>query len=159
MSVVGYAYPWDVVGDPAAAQRMLDVGVDAIALAANYHAARAATPLHPEHRFVDVEHAACYLPVRTDRWRGRRLVPAQPSRVGSDSFRRARDELRRVGLPVHAWIVLTHNSLLGTRHAEYSARNAFGEPLRHGLCPAHDEVVDYCTTLVAEIVDLGDPDA
>lgn len=61
---VGYGYPWDYAGDPAAAPRAASLGLHAVAVAASYHATRAATPLHPEHRIHDAEHAACYVPVR-----------------------------------------------------------------------------------------------
>ena len=47
---VGYASPWDFVGDPAAAPRAAEMGLDSVAVAASYHATRAGTPLHPEHR-------------------------------------------------------------------------------------------------------------
>src|SRR5215203_2753993 len=75
---VGYAYPWDYVGDPAAATRAAELGLDSAALAASYHATRAGTPLHPGHRVFEVE-SACYVPVRPDAWRGHRLVPAVPA--------------------------------------------------------------------------------
>lgn len=57
--LVGDAYAWDYAGDPAAAPRAARLGLDAVAVAASYHATRAATPLHPEHRFHDAEQAAC----------------------------------------------------------------------------------------------------
>ncbi|MBP2702801.1 hypothetical protein JOL79_03160 [Microbispora sp. RL4-1S] len=159
MNVV-YAYPWDIVGDPEAAGRLKGVGADAVALAASYHTTRAATPLHPAHRLVDARHSACYVPVRPEAWRGARLTPAGAPWVASaDPFGEARDALRDAGLPVHAWTVLTHNSLLGTANPDLVVRNAFGEAYPYALCPAAQEVRDYCATLVQEIVELGRPDA
>ena len=52
---VGYAYPWDYVGDPAAAGRAAKLGLDSVAVAAAYHATRAGTPLHPDHRVFDAK--------------------------------------------------------------------------------------------------------
>ena len=155
---IGYAYPWDFVGDPAAVDRVRALRLDAVAVAANYHAVRVGTPWHPRHRVVDAEHAACYVPVRPAKWRGRRLVPATPGWVGEDSFGAARDALRATGTDVLAWVVLTHNSALGRDNQDLVMRDAFGTPHRHALCPANEEVADYCATLVAEIVPLGDPD-
>ncbi|TMR93926.1 hypothetical protein EJK15_36845, partial [Nonomuraea basaltis] len=61
---IAYVYPWDVVGDPAAPERLAALGVDAVALAASYHSTRAATPYHPSHRVLDVPYPAFYLPIR-----------------------------------------------------------------------------------------------
>ncbi|WP_229795090.1 hypothetical protein [Saccharothrix coeruleofusca] len=157
MTSVAHAYPWDLVGDPDAAARIASLGVDAVALAASYHTTRAATPFHPAHRLVDARHAAFYLPVRSGRWG--RLVPAEPSWVdGGDSYGEAAGALRSAGLPVHAWIVLTHSSRLGDLHPDLVVRNAFGDRYPYALCPANADVVEYARTLVSEVLELGGPD-
>ena len=91
-------------------------------------------------------------------WAGRRLAPASPDWAPPDSFGDARRALAAAGLPVYAWTVLTHNSLLGRANPDLTVRNAFGEVYSYALCPAASEVVDYCSTLVAEIMALGEPD-
>ncbi|WP_214322246.1 hypothetical protein [Nonomuraea sediminis] len=153
---VAYVYPWDVAGDPAAADRIASLGVEAVALAASYHSTRAATPYHPDHRVLDVPYPAFYLPVRPAAWG--RLVPAAPTWTPVDAFLRARDELRAAGLQVHAWTVLTHNSHLGAAHPDLVVRNAFGDAYPYALCPAHDDVQEYCERLVREILTAGEPD-
>jgi hypothetical protein len=159
VTTIAHVYPWDVVGDPRAAQRYADLGVDAVALAASYHTVRAATPLHPEHRMVDARHAAFYLPVRDETWNGKRLAPAEPSWVdGDNSFGAAADALRAVGLPVYAWTVLTHSSRLGDQHPDVTVVNAFGDRYPYALCTANPDVVEYARTLVTEVLDLGRPD-
>ncbi len=154
---IPYAYTWDVVGDPAAAERIASLGVDAVALAASYHTTRAATPFHPGHRMVNAEHAACYVPVRSSEWQGR-LVPPAPSWAPGDSFGEARESLRSSGLPVHAWTVLTHSTLLGSANPDLVVRNAFGDLYPYALCPSNEDVVEYCSTLVREVVTLGQPE-
>lgn len=159
MTAVGYAYPWDFAGDPGAAERMRAVGVDAVAVAANYHGVRAGTPNHPDRRIVVAPHAACYLPVRAAAWSGQRLVPRSADSLDTaDPFGDARAALGAAGLGVHAWTVLTHNSALGREHSDLVVHNAFGEPYQHALCPSAPEVVDYCATLVGEVVTVGEPD-
>lgn len=151
--LVGYAYPWDYAGDAAAATRAATLGLGSVAVAASYHATRAATPLHPEHRVHDAEQAACYVPVREQAWRGHRLVPAVPSwDPDGDSFATAQGQLRGQGLEVEAWIVLTHNSTLGRAHPDLVVRNAFGDVYPYALCPAAPEVREYCRTLVEEVL-------
>jgi hypothetical protein len=158
VSAVGYAYPWDLDGtDPAAIERIHGVGVDAVAVAASYHSTRAATPQHPSRRLVEADYSACYVPVRPATWRARRLVPAAPTWTAPDAFLTARDTLAGAGLPVYAWTVLTHNRRLGAAAPDLTVRNAFGECYPYALCPSADEVVDYCRTLVAEIVAQGHP--
>src|SRR5699024_9130225 len=153
-----YAYPWDVVGDPGAAERLAGLGAEAVAVAASYHTARTATPRHPGHRFVNARHAACYVPVEPEAWRGTALVPGRPDWVGGDNpFAAARTALNAAGLSVPAWVVLTHNSLLGAAHRDLTVRNAFGEHYEYALCPASPEVRDYCARLVAQVVALGEP--
>lgn len=155
---VAHVYPWDVVGDPDATARYASLGVDAVALAASYHTVRAATPLHPEHRLIDARHAAFYLPVREEAWQGKRLRPAEPSWVAADSYRTARDALKAAGLPVYAWTVLTHSSRLGDLHPDLTVVNAFGDRYPYALCPSNQDVVEYCQTVVEEIIALGSPD-
>jgi hypothetical protein len=154
---VAYVYPWDIVGDPSAPDRLAGLGVDAIALAAGYHSTRAATPYHPAHRVLDAPYPAFYLPVRPSAWA--RLVPASPTWTPADAYLRARDALKAVGLRVHAWTVLTHNSHLGTANPGLVVRNAFGDPYPYALCPAHEDVIEYCERLVQEILTVGEPDA
>src|SRR5204862_520748 len=76
--VAGHAYPWDVLGDPDFPGRVRDLGIGTVTLAAAYHSARAATPLHPAHQTVLADHAALYRPVRPSAWTERRLTPLGP---------------------------------------------------------------------------------
>ncbi|MBD8873494.1 hypothetical protein [Rhodanobacter sp. DHB23] len=156
---LAHLYPWDVIGDPDAVPRVRDLGVDAVALAAAYHSVRAATPLHPAHRIVDAPHAAMYVPFDEASWRGRLLQPATATWLAAhDPFSTAAQALRRAGLKVHAWIVLTHASRLAAQHPQFAVRNAFGDSYRHALCPAHDAVLEYCARMAHEIVRIGKPD-
>jgi len=151
VSVTAYAFPWDFLDDPAAASRALEVGVDAVALAATYHATRVVSPLHPFRRVTEVPESACYVPIRAEAWRGRRLVPRPPVQLdGADSFNEAERQLAEVGLSVDAWIVLTHLDDAGYEHPDLVVRNAFGEPYPYALCPSAEDVRDYCVTLVEE---------
>lgn len=147
--VSGHAYPWDVLGDPAFADR----AGDAVTLAAAYHSTRAATPAHPDHQTVEARWAALYRPTRPAAWKGRDLRPREPDWVASpDAFGDAAALLKRAGKRVTAWIVLTHNTRLGTRRPDVAVVNCFGEVYPYALCPAHREVRDYAATLAAEAV-------
>ncbi|TQL67595.1 hypothetical protein FB381_1476 [Nocardioides albertanoniae] len=156
--VVGYAYPWDVIGDPTFVDRARALGVSKVALAAAYHTTRAATPLHPEHRIVEARSAALYRPVRIEAWNGARLVPAAADWVRengaalADPFGEAAGIISGAGIEVAAWIVLTHSSRLGQDHPKLAVRNCFDEPYPYALCARHDDVRRYAETLAAEAV-------
>jgi hypothetical protein len=156
VTATAYLYPWDVLGDPAAAERIARLGVRRVALAAAYHAVRAATPRHPAHRVVDARHPALYLPIRPAVWRAAPITP-RPATAWTghpDAFGAARDLLRPYGLAVDAWVVLTH----GTARPEHATRNAFGDLYPYALCPAVPAVHDFARTLIREVVVLGEPD-
>ncbi len=155
---LAHMYVWDVIGDPDAVPRLRDLGIGAVALAAAYHSVRAGTPLHPRHRVVDASHAAMYLPVRQAAWGNRSLQPAPPAWLATpNSFGLAAQEVWRAGLPVYAWVALTHSSRLGQAAPHLTVRNAMGDRYAYALCPAHAEVVEYCVNLVREVVQLGQP--
>jgi hypothetical protein len=149
--ITGHAYPWDVLGDPAFPDRVRAHGIETVALAAAYHSVRAATPLHPRHQVVTAAHAALYRPVRADVWRGRLLRPAEPTWMStSDSFGAAAERLRAAGLRVSAWVVLTHNTRLGTEFPDLAVVNCFGDRYSYALCPSRPQVREYAALLAAE---------
>ncbi|WP_344980091.1 hypothetical protein, partial [Streptosporangium fragile] len=154
-----YLHPWDVVGDPAAPERVARLGAGSVALAAAYHSVRACTPHHPRRRVVDARHAALYVPVRAGAWAGSRLVPESGAAWagGENAFGRAREALARHGLAVDAWVVLTHSTILGERHPELTVRNAFGDRYPYALCPSDPDVRAYCGLVVAEVLAQGAP--
>jgi hypothetical protein len=151
--VAAYLYPWDVDGDPAAADRIAALGVTEVSLAAAYHAVRAVTPRHPGHRVVTRD-AAVYYRRDPARWAGAHLVPADPGPAGPGSFERAADALRTAGLQVNAWVVVTHNGRLAAAHPECAVHNAFGDPYPWALCPGSAAVAVYAAALAAEIATL-----
>jgi hypothetical protein len=149
--VTGYAYPWDVLEAPGFLDRVTRAEIDEVAVALSYHSARAATPWSRRRTSVFARHAALYRPVREEAWRGARLRPAAPDWAGSDDT--AGDAVRALnaaGVPAAAWIVLTHNSMLGSEFGELAVCNAFGEVYPWALCPAHPEVRSFAGTLTAE---------
>lgn len=153
ISVTGHAYPWDVLGDPAFVERVTDLGLTDVTLAAAYHSARAATPLHPRHQLVHAHYAALYRPIRDAAWQYRRLRPRSPEWMSTaDSFAEAATTLSAAGIGVHAWIVLTHNTRLGQIFGELAVTNCFGDRYPYALCPAQEEVREYAARLARESV-------
>jgi hypothetical protein len=153
MDIGAYIYPWDVVGDPAAADRIAGLGLSHVAVAAVYHAVRALTPRHPRHRVVVAEHTAAYYPLSTERWEQSVLYPPRASWTGgTDAFGSAVGALRAAGVGVHAWAVFNHVDLPG--NGEFSVVNAYGDRYPWALCPAQDAVQEYALGLAGDVVDL-----
>ncbi|OZD70948.1 hypothetical protein CH263_05895 [Rhodococcus sp. 06-1059B-a] len=151
--IVAHAYPWDVLGDPHFVQRALDLGVREVALAASYHSTRAATPLHPQHKVVDAHHAALYRPVRGDAWDGLAIAAPTASWGGSeDAFGDAAALLVAAGIKVHAWIVLSHSTIIGQANPGATVVNAFGDRYPYALAPGHPDIVAYARTLASEAI-------
>ena len=159
MRTGAYLYPWDVDGDPAAADRLAGLGLAGVTLAAAYHAVRAVTPHHPGHRIVTRD-AGIYFQPDPARWRDARLRPvaAAPGDDGPGTFERAAAAMRAAGLPVTAWVVVTHNSRLAGA-GECSVRNAFGDVYPWALCAGSDAVREYAALLAAEAAALPGVDA
>jgi len=155
-----YLYPWDVDGDPAAADRIAGLGLTEVTLAAAYHAVRAVTPFHPEHRIVTRDAGVYYRPDPA-RWESVPLRPLAGGTAAADqagSFERAAVALRAAGITVTAWVVVTHNSgLAGT--GECAVRNAFGDVYPWALCAGSPAVREYAATLAAEVAALAGVDA
>jgi hypothetical protein len=154
-----YLYPWDVDGDPAAADRLAGLGLTGVTLAAAYHAVRAVTPHHPGHRIVTRD-AGIYFRPDPARWHSARLRPAgaAPGDDGPGTFERAAAALRAAGFPVTAWVVVTHNSRLAGA-GECSVRNAFGDVYPWALCAGSDPVREYAALLAAGAAALTGVDA
>lgn len=153
MERAAYVYPWDILDDPAAASELARLGVDSVSVAAAYHSVRALMPRNPRRTVLTAPHAAAYFPVDDRRFADTRLRPLSPGWVPADAFSTARDRLAGEGLAVDAWMVLTHNTALATRHPGLAVRNCVGEPYAHALCPAQPEVRAYAAGLVGSLVD------
>lgn len=159
MRATGYAYPWDVLDDDTALERAVALGVDRVALAATYHASRFVTPLHPRRRVLEVPHSAMYTPIREEAWRTRRLTPRPADWLASlDPFNDAARRIRATGLPLVAWIVLTHDDNVASENLDLVVRNAWGEFYPYALCPSHDEVRRYCATVAEEVLATAECD-
>ncbi|MFE0190002.1 hypothetical protein [Streptomyces sp. NPDC058989] len=151
MRTAAFLYPWDVVGDPAAAERLAELGIRQVTLASAYHSTRALTPRHPRHRIVTARHAAVYYPPDPAHWAGRELRPhTQDWTAGPDAFGAAARELAAAGVEVHSWVVLAHNSRLGAEHPTAVVRNACGDPYPWAPCIARPEVRAHLVALAAE---------
>ena len=145
-----YAYPRDLAdqGLDLALGRIRDAGVNTITLAASCHAGEFLGPHgRSGKRRVSAEGTVCFR-ARPERY-GHIKPRLHPIVDAFDAFaelQRAAPDLGRA-----AWVVCCNNPPLGARYPEYLARNAFGDPYPHSLCPAHPAVRDYVVNLCADL--------
>ncbi|MBF9069677.1 hypothetical protein [Streptacidiphilus fuscans] len=150
-----YLYPWDVVGDPGCAERVAELGVRRVAVAAAYHTVRALTPRHPDHRVVTADHSAVYYRLDPARWADADgLRPVAASWAPAGAFEQAAATLADAGLEVYGWVVLAHNQRLGSLRPDAAVVNAYGDRYPWALCTAAPAVRRYAATLAAETAAL-----
>src|SRR6218665_3119086 len=127
VTVVGYAYPWDVCGAPEFLSDLHRLGVTRVALAAYYHGVRAATPRHPLHRFVTPTRSAIYTRTDPGGWHMSPPVPPPPGRwAHAGAFEEAPVLLTAAGFTVSAWFAPTHADGLPESHP-LRVQTAFGD--------------------------------
>jgi hypothetical protein len=151
LQTAAYLYPWDIVGDPAAADTVAGLGLSHVAVAAVYHATRALTPRHPAHRVVTAAHSAAYYAIDERAWAAAALRPVSPQWT-QPGFGTATSALRASGVPVHAWVVFTHVDLPGPN--PFPILNAYGDGYPWAVCPAQPAVQEYALGLAGDVARL-----
>jgi hypothetical protein len=146
-----YAYAWDLAERPlqAFADEIRALGLDTVTYAASYHAGKF---LRPRGKFGKV-----YFPED-----GTAYFRPAPGRYGAikpaaNSMLLERDVLRELcdlgGLAVNAWLVLLHNTRIGSLYPEACVRNAFGDRYIYSLCPSAPEARQYAVALARDVTD------
>lgn len=145
-----WAYPWDLVdeGTDSVAEDLLDMGIDRLYLAANYHTVEAFSPHNPVRKTVFADAGAYFQPEHEYG----EIEPIPPSTMGDEDWvATVMDDLEDSALEVNAWVVGCHNSTLGMKFDEYAIESPFGDPLVFGLCPSQPAVQEYLTKLLTEV--------
>jgi hypothetical protein len=163
MRLAMWTYPWDVLdlgADTVAADLASRAGLNAVSLAAAYHAGHFLQARSPRRKSYFPEDGVIYFRPDPARWVGRRILPKVADLLGqSDALR---DLIRRRdagGLKVHCWTVCLHNTRLGMLHPEVCTRNAFGDPNYFSLCPNNGDARSYAVTMVADLTHNYRPDS
>jgi hypothetical protein len=126
-------------------------GVDGISLSATYHDARDVFPHNPRrHVFRNEGDVAWFAPRPAHFASG--LVPRMATAAnGADVLADLCRQAQRRDMPVTAWTIFTHNSVLATAHPDCATRNVYGDPYLTDLCPANPRVRSYARELASDI--------
>lgn len=151
-----WAYLWDIAdeGYEPPLRRILDAGCTSVSLASAYHAGKFLAPHNPRRTVIFPEDGTVYFAPSSQRYH--RVQPIVNSLVrDGHSLIRVRRTAELLGMETRAWVVCCHNTPLGQRYPDIVSENAFGDRLVHTLCPAHPDVREYLSDLVADIASQG----
>lgn len=150
-----WAYPWTFVreGVDDSFERLADLGVESINLAAHYHSVRSLQPRVSDHLFESYSGGA-YFAVDDDRYD--QIVPIENDAAGlDDPIEDLGEAAAEFDIETNAWTVINHNSMLGETYPNYAIVDAFGSTHTHSLCPSSDAVQSYYSTVVEDLVSRG----
>lgn len=137
--------------DPVLAE-IAGLGGGGVTVAAAYHQARDLTPRGPA-RVTTRRDGVHFLP--SARFAAESpLAPPVQDGAEAEPLATLRERTVARGLALHAWVVVLHNTTLGTRHPDVAAETCFGDRLLADLCPAHPDVRRYAVALAREAASL-----
>jgi hypothetical protein len=143
-----YAYGWDLAetGVSEALDRFLALGLDTVTVAGSYHAGKFLRP-HGKAKVYFPEDGTVYFKANPERYGAIKPVP--------NSMLAERDVLRELTnqgrLATNVWLVLMHNTRLGTQHPQSAIANAFGDRYIYNLCPSAPAARAYAIGLARDV--------
>lgn len=146
-----YTYAWDLAdaGLDAAILQFRELGLDTVTLAGSYHAGKFLRPHGKSGKVYFPEDGTAYFRVTPSRYGA--VKPVENRMLAEGDILR---ELTADGrMQVNSWLVLLHNTLLGTRHPEATVANAFGDRYIYSLCPSQPEVRAYAIGLAHDVTE------
>lgn len=149
-----YTYAWDLAetGIATAVTEFHALHLDTVTIAGSYHAGKFLRPHGTGGKVAMLEDGTVYF-------------HADPSRYGTikpiaNSILKGTDVLReltaRTDIATNVWLVLLHNTTLGTAHPDSVVRNAFGDPYYYNLCPSAPAARAYAIGLARDVTESYD---
>ncbi len=143
-----YTYAWDLAerGLEESFDEFRGLGLNTVTVAGSYHAGKflrpnSASPVYfPEDGTIYFRH---------DQSRYGRIKPLPNSMTTSHDI--LAEMCGRSELAVNVWLVLLHNTALGSRHPEDTVQNAFGDRYIYNLCPSSPHARKYARGLAADV--------
>lgn len=149
-----YTYAWDLAeaGVAEAVAGFRQLGLDTVTMAGSYHAGKFLRPHGKTGKIYFPEDGTVYF--KSDPRRYGAIKPVANSMFAS------RDVLRELtaqkNTATNVWLVLLHNTLLGTAHPEAVAANAFGDRYIYSLCPSAPAARAYAVGLARDVTESYD---
>ena len=144
-----YAYAWDIaeVGVKSAVYSFRALGLNTVTYAGSYHAGKFLRPHGKTGKVYFPEDGTVYFRSDPRKYGAIKPVP--------NSILKERDVLRELtetkDISTNVWLVLLHNTLLGSAHPDATVSNAFGDRYIYSLCPSAPAARAYALGLAKDV--------
>ena len=145
------SYAWDLAehGTSNAVQSFVDMGLDTVSMAGTYHAGKFLRPQGKNGKVYFPEDGTAYF--RHDDARYGAIKPQPNSLLTQTDI--LRELCENPAVATNVWLVLLHNTTLGTQHPDSVVRNAFGDPYFYNLCPSAPAARAYAIGLATDVTE------
>jgi hypothetical protein len=146
-----FSYSWDLAenGISNSVKELEKIGINSITLASSYHAGKFLRPKSKINKVYFPEDGTVYF--KSDSSRYGKIKPIPNSTYGDGHVLRELTETKE--LSVSAWLVLLHNTPLGSKHRDSAVQNAFGDPYLYALCPSAPDAREYAIGLCKDVTE------
>ncbi|MFO0992505.1 MAG: hypothetical protein U1E67_11290 [Hyphomicrobiales bacterium] len=146
-----YSYAWDLLeaGIPESQRQFLALGLDTVTVAGSYHAGKFLRPHGRDGKVYFPEDGTAYFKT-TPSYYGA-IKPVSNSILASNDVIAGLAATKTMA--VNVWLVLMHNTLLGTANPSSCVTNAFGDHYVYNLCPSALEARAYAVALAKDVAD------
>jgi len=147
-----YAYPWDLAetGVPDAVGRFQALGLDTVTVAGSYHAGKFLRPHGRAGKVYFPEDGTVYFKPDPARYGDIKPIANSMLADGRDMVRELSGQRQ---MAANVWLVLLHNTRLGTAHPEATVANAFGDRYVYSLCPSAPAARAYAIGLARDVTE------
>ena len=146
-----YTYAWDLAeaGIGNAVTEFKALHLDTVTIAGSYHAGKFLRPHGKAGKVAMLEDGTVYFHADPSRYGA--IKPVANSILGETDV--LRELTARTDIATNVWLVLLHNTTLGTAHPDSVVRNAFGDPYYYNLCPSAPEARAYAIALARDVTE------
>jgi hypothetical protein len=146
-----YCYAWDLAEDgvKSTVDQFRKLGLDTVTIAGSYHAGKFLRPHGKEGKVYFPEDGTVYF--KTDPRRYGAIKPMANSMLAKRDM--LRELTQTADINTNVWLVLLHNTRLGSAYPQATVANAFGDRYLYSLCPSAPEARAYALGLARDVSD------
>lgn len=146
-----YTYAWDLAeeGVSKAVRQFEALGLDTVTIAGSYHAGKFLRPHGRAGKVYFPEDGTVYFKANPARYGA--IKPVANSLLGTQDV--LRELTLQQGMKTNVWLVLLHNTLLGSAHPDSAVSNAFGDRYVYNLCPSAPDARAYAIGLAQDVTE------
>lgn len=146
-----YAYAWDIAeeGVTSFLAQLPRLGLDTVTFAGSYHAGKFLRPHGRSGKIYFPEDGTVYF--KSDLSRYGAIKPVPNSMLADSDV--LGELARNRNVKTNVWLVLLHNTLLGSSYPQATVANAFGDRYIYNLCPSAPEAREYACALARDVTE------